>query len=123
MRIIKTKKFAKWAEKNVITDESLKNAAKEVSLDIYEANYGGGVIKKRIANKGRGKSGSVRTIIAFKKGGHCYFMFGFEKNEQDNISYAEEKSLKLIAKALLSYNDKEIKCFILDGSLIEVENE
>jgi hypothetical protein len=57
MKIIKTKFFTKWSIKNDISDESLIKAAQEIVEDNDEANYGGGIIKKRIANKGRGKSG------------------------------------------------------------------
>lgn len=123
MKIIKTRKFAKWAQKNDLTDESIKNAAEEIAHDIFETAYGGGIIKKRISNKGRGKSGSTRTIVAFKKGKHCYFVFGFEKNDKDNITLNEEKALKLIAKSLLAYTDDELEKFVLEGSLIEVKNE
>ena len=104
MRVIKTKKFAKWAEKCDLSDEALGEAAREIAINIYEANYGSGIIKKRIANKGRGKSGSTRTIVAFKKGNNCYFMFGFEKDEKDNITKNEEKALKLV-QALIAYAD------------------
>lgn len=123
MKIIKTKKFSKWAERSKIDDDSLIEAAKEIRANIYEANYGGGIIKKRIANRGRGKSGSARTIVVFKKGNHCYFVYGFEKNEKDNITLNEEKALKLVAKSLLSYRDVELSCYIKEGSLIEVEYE
>lgn len=123
MKIIKTKKFSKWAERSKIDDDSLVEAAKEIRTNSYEANYGGGVVKKRIANRGRGKSGSARTIVAFKKGNHCYFVYGFEKNEKDNITLNEEKALKLVAKALLSYTDIELNHYIKEGSLIEVEYE
>ena len=123
MKIIKPKKFSKWAERSKIDDDSLVEAAKEIRTNIYEANYGGGVVKKRIANMGRGKSSSARTIVAFKKGNHCYFVYGFEKNEKDNITLNEEKALKLVAKALLSYTDIELNHYIKEGSLIEVEYE
>lgn len=123
MKIIKTKLFAKWAIKNQVSDESLNIAAKEISIEIYEANYGGGVIKKCIANKGRGKSGSTRTIVAFKKGKHCFFVLGFEKNAKSNISSNEEKAFKIIAKSLLAYSDVEINRLIQEGALVEIENE
>lgn len=89
MKTVKTKLFAKWAIKNDVSDQSLLNAAKEIVTKNYEANYGGGVIKKRIANKGRGKSSSVRTIVAFKSGNNCFFVFGFEKNSKSNLSQNE----------------------------------
>lgn len=123
MKIIKTKLFAKWAIKNAIDDRLLINAAIEIAIDVYEANYGGGVIKKRVATKGRGKSGSARTIVAFKKGNHCFYVYGFEKNTKSTISANEEKAIKIVAKALLAYSDAELNKLIHEGSLIEVKNE
>jgi len=49
-----------------------------------------------VANKGRGKSGSTRTIVAIQKGKHCFFVFGFEKNAKSNISQMKKKLLKLL---------------------------
>lgn len=123
MKIIKTKLFTKWAIKNRVNDEMLMAAAKEVSMGIYEANYGGGIIKKRIANKGRGKSSGTRTIVAFKKGRNCCFVFGFEKNVKSNITLNEEKAFKIISKSLLAYSDFEINELIKAGALVEVKNE
>ena len=123
MKLIKTKLFSKWASKNEVLDESLSNAAQEIIEGNYEANYGNGVIKKRIANKGRGKSGSVRTIVAYKSGKNCFFVYGFEKNAKSNISQDEEKAIKLIAKSLFAYSDDEIIRLIRNGALIEVSHE
>ncbi len=123
MKIIKTKLFSKWANKNDVSDQSLLDAAKEIEIDRYDANYGGGVIKKRVASKWRGKSSSVRTIVAFKKGSNCFFIYGFEKSEKSNISTTEEKAFKIIAKALLTYSTSELATKIADSALIEVEYE
>ena len=123
MKTIKTKLFSKWANKNEVSDESLLLAAKEISDSNYEANYGGGVIKKRIANKRRGKSGSVRTIVAFKNGKNCFFVYGFEKNAKSNIDPNEEKAIKILATSLFAYSDENIMLLIKDGKLIEVNNE
>lgn len=123
MKIIKTKIFAKWADKNKISEQSLVIAANEIALDLYEANYGSGILKKRVANKGRGKSSSTRTIVAFKKGKNCFFIYGFEKNEKSNISSNEEKAFKIIAKSLLNYSDLELNQLIKDGILLEINNE
>jgi len=125
MRVFKTKWFSKWASKNDVSDQSLVEAAFEVKENRYEANYGHGLIKKRVANKNRGKSGSTRTILAFKKGTDCFFIYGFEKSEKENISTNEEKALKIIANELLTYSDSErkIKELLSDKSLIEVRYE
>ena len=99
------------------------NAAKEIAAENYEANYGGGVIKKRIANKGRGKSGSVRTIVAFKRGKNCFFVYGFEKSEKSTISPNEEKAMKVVATSLFAYSDDDLIRLIKNGGLIEVSDE
>ena len=123
MKIIKTKIFAKWADKNKVSEQSLVIAANEIALELYEANYGGGLLKKRVANKGRGKSSSTRTIVALKKGKNCFFIYGFEKNEKSNISLNEEKAFKIIAKSLLNYSDLELNQLIKDEILLEINNE
>lgn len=123
MRIIKTKIFSKWARKHQVTDKLLSSAAKEISGGHFEANYGSGVIKKRIATKDRGKSASVRTMVAIKKETHCFFVYGFEKNQKSNITQEEEKAIKIVAKALFGYSDDELNKFIADGVLMEIDDE
>lgn len=123
MKTIKTKFFAKWPNKNDVSDKSLWDAAIEIVSGSYEANYGGGVIKKRVANKGRGKNSSVRTIVAFKSGKDCFFIYRFEKSAKSNISQNEEKALKVISASLLAYSADEIVRLIKSGSLIEVSDE
>ena len=45
----------------------------EVAHRSADADLGGGVFKQRVARKGEGKSGGLRTII-FKAGGHTFFV-------------------------------------------------
>ncbi|WP_259404463.1 type II toxin-antitoxin system RelE/ParE family toxin [Pseudoalteromonas sp. SG45-1] len=49
-------------------------------------------------------------------------MFGFSKNQRDNIDKKELKALKLMAKELLSYSQQQLKIAINEGELIEVKN-
>ena len=123
MKIIKTKRFAKWANKNDIDDKSLYKAAKEIISGFFEVSYGGGVIKKRVSNKGRGKSGSVRTVVAHKCGTNCFFIYGFEKSAKSNISANEEKAMKIIGSNLIAHTDNEIIKLMKNGALIEVKDE
>ena len=80
-------------------------------------------MKLRIPSQGRGKSGGFRVIVVFKKGSHCFFIYGFLKNEKDNISSTEEKALKITARELLQFSDNELYKRIQKGSLLEVNNE
>jgi hypothetical protein len=101
MRIFKSKWFNKWADKEGLTDEALVVAVTEMEDGLIDADLGGHVYKKRAAIEGQGKSGGLRTILAFKVGNKSFFMFGFAKNKQGNINKKELKSLKLMAKILL----------------------
>ncbi len=67
MNELMTKEFLTWVSKQDIHDKELLNALKELEADSFEANLGGHIYKKRIRFKGKGKSGSGRTIICYKK--------------------------------------------------------
>ena len=123
MRIFKSKWFNKWAEKERLSDEALKKAVKEMGKGLIDAELGGHVYKKRAAIEGQGKSGGLRTILAFKIDHKAFFMFGFPKNQRANISDKELKVLKRMAKELLNYSDLTLKKALNAGSLIEVNND
>ena len=123
MHIFKSKWFHKWAEKERLTDESLRKVIEEMERGLIDADLGGHVYKKRAAIEGQGKSGSLRTILAFKIGNKAFFMFGFPKNKRANISEKELKALKLMAKELLNYSDAALSKAVKAGGLIEVKND
>lgn len=52
MRIFKNKAFHRWLKEVGLSDNQLKNAAKEISNGLYEAHLGGNVFKKRVALDG-----------------------------------------------------------------------
>ncbi|MDF1594249.1 MAG: type II toxin-antitoxin system RelE/ParE family toxin [Desulfobacterales bacterium] len=88
-----------------------------------EADLGGGIVKKRIAFPGRGKRGSTRTLLATNRDDRWFFVFGFEKNERENISEIELVTLKKLAKDLLGLTATQIAAAIEEGSLVEVKHE
>lgn len=73
MAIYKTKMFKNSAKKIRLSDFELFNAAMDVFAGRYEADLGGGVIKKRLPRQGKGKSGGIRTVIFYKQGRHLFF--------------------------------------------------
>jgi hypothetical protein len=118
-----TKDFARFARKAGLADSQLVQAALDVTEGRYDADLGGGVFKQRIAREGRGKSGGFRTIILFKIGRHCFFAFGFAKNNKANVSAKELKALKHLADLLLGYSDVEIQTAETAGELIKVVSD
>lgn len=123
MRIFLTKEFNNWAQGANLTEELLRDAVSEIEKGLVDADLGGHLLKKRIATKGRGKSGSVRTLLAFSKGKRTFFMLGFEKSERDNISPKEKKALQLLGKSLLSFSDEELKPRLKSRAIIEIRKE
>ena len=85
-----------------------------------DADLGGHVIKQRVARPGQGKSGGYRVIIAFQTRERAVFIYGFAKNEKDNIASDELETLKEIAAAWLEADERKIKAALADGLLTEI---
>jgi hypothetical protein len=122
MHVYKSKWFSKWADKEDLTDRDLSSAVQEMAIGLIDADLGGHVMKKRVALQGQGKSGGARTLLAFKLGDKAFFIFGFAKNQQDNISPKELKALKVLAKQVLSYTSAQLKVALNAGEFIEVKH-
>jgi len=119
-RIFKTRYFARWTRKTGITDKALCAAVSEMESGLIDANLGGGVVKKRVALPGRGKSGSARTLVATNKDNRWFFVFGFEKNERANISKKELEALQNIATDLLKLNSNQLDAHVDNEALQEI---
>ncbi len=121
MHVYKSKWFSKWSDKEDLTDRDLALAVQEMASGLIDADLGGHVMKKRVALQGQGKSGGARTLLAFKLGDKAFFIFGFAKNQQDNISPKELKALKALAKQILNYTSAQLKVALNTGEFIEVK--
>ena len=106
-----------------MADLALCRAVDEMKAGLVDADLGGGVFKKRVALPGRGKSGSVRTLLATNRDDRWFFVLGFEKNERANITDRELIGLRIIADDLLSMTEKQMQAAFKDGSLVEVKDE
>lgn len=122
-RVFKTCHFTRWMRKAPLTDEALCTAVSEMNAGLIDADLGGGVVKKRVALPGRGKSGSARTLVATNKGNRWFFIFGFEKNERANINKKELEALQDIASDLLRLNSKQLDAHIDIEAIQEICHE
>ena len=120
MSAFMSKPFSKWAASEGIGNDDLRCALTEIVDGLIDAELGGGVIKKRVGVANRGKSSGARTILAYKSGKHTFFMFGFLKNQTDNITAQELKTLKAMAKEFFSYDQSDISKLTASGQLIEI---
>jgi len=123
MRIFKNKWFAKFARKENISDKSLMQAVREIEAEKINADYGGGLIKQRIARPYEGKSGGYRSILLYKRGDKAFFVYGFAKSERDNIDDIEVREYKELAKIVFAFTDEEIAKLIKDGVWQELKTD
>lgn len=120
MKRLKTRHFNKWARKSNITDSDLLKASLELERGTYSANLGGNVFKIRIARESQGKSSGYRTILAYSKNSRVVFIYGFAKNERDNISKSELEAFKKLSDDYLSLNPTRIEQAEQAGILISL---
>ena len=120
MRVFINTWFGRYAKREKISSKKLIKAIEGAEKGIVDVDLGGNVIKQRIARSGQGKSGGYRTIIVFKKNDKAFFLFGFAKNDRENIAKNELIFFKETAKGLLALSDEQIDKLIEAGALTEI---
>jgi hypothetical protein len=119
-RVFKTRHFARWMRKTDLSDSALWSAVMEMEQGLIDADLGGGVVKKRVAFPGRGKSGGARTLVATNKGSRWFFVYGFEKSVRSSISDKELEALQEIAGDLLKLTATQLDSAVADKTLEEI---
>ncbi len=119
MRIFKIKALARFTKREAISDESLVAAIENARRGLVDADLGGG--KQRVARPGQGKRGGFRMLIAFRSD-RAIFLFGFAKNERDNIDGKQLMTLREIVASWFAADGKKIAQALKDGLLIEVKH-
>jgi hypothetical protein len=120
VRVFKTRTLAKFTQRNRISDTSLVAVVERGVRGLIDAELGGHIIKQRVARPGEGKRGGFRLLIGFGPQ-RSIFLFGFAKNERENIADAELKTLREIAATFLRASEDTIAQAVKDGTLVEVQ--
>jgi len=103
-----------------LSDDALCVAIEEMARGLVDADIGGHVLKKRVAISGQGKRGGVRTLVATRWARRWFFVYGFRKNERENVTEAELKALRELAKELLSLDDQSLIRALVAGEIVEI---
>nr|WP_298057366.1 type II toxin-antitoxin system RelE/ParE family toxin [uncultured Halomonas sp.] len=122
MRIFKNAWFERFARKQQIDDSALSEAIERAERGLIDADLGGGVIKQRVARPGQGKSGGYRTIILYRHESRAFFVYGFAKSQQENISNEEAAAFKQAAQHILSLSDAHLTAMIEKGQFSEIHD-
>ncbi len=123
MRIFKNAWFCRFSRREKIKDAALRLAIARAERGVIDADLGGGVIKQRLARPGQGKSGGYRSIILYRKGERAFFVYGFAKNDRDNVEPYEVAEFKKAAKALFALSAADIEALLNTETLTEVRDE
>lgn len=122
MPIYKTKAFARITRRARITDANLREAIERADKGLVDADLGGGLIKQRVARPGQGRSGGYRMIVVFRAGDLAVFIYGFAKNERDNIEDDELETMREIAATWLAAAPVDLQRAVAEGVLLEVQD-
>lgn len=123
MRVFKNVWFAQFARKQRISDDVLIEAVSRAERGLVDADLGGGVVKQRIARPGQGKSGGYRSIILYLRNERAFFVYGFAKNDRDNIDDNEAAQFKGMAKHVLTLSDEHMAEALKAGIFVEIQND
>lgn len=121
MRVFKNKWFDKFCKKNRINDEDLFQIIKDIKKGKIDADYGGGLIKQRLARNNQGKSGGYRCIILYRFKEKLFFVYGFAKKDRENLDSQEEMAFKDLAKEMFNLSDIDLNKLAEKKILIEVD--
>ena len=120
VRTFKTKPFARFANREGISDAALCETVGRAGRGQIDADLGGGVIKQRIARKGRGRSGGFRTIVLFRRGERSFFVYGFAKSGRANLRWDELKAFRLLADTMLGMDEAGLEAVLANETITEV---
>jgi hypothetical protein len=123
VRIFKNAWFERFARRQQIQDAALRDAVHRAERGLVDADLGGGVIKQRVARRGEGRSGGYRTLILYRKAHRAFFVYGFAKSQQANISDEEQAAFKKAARHVLELTDQQLATLIRNGQFSEVDDD
>ena len=118
---LKTKWLSKWANKNRVCDKSLLEAIDNLENNLSAVSLGGGLFKVRVATNSSGKSGGIRTLIVYKQNDRAVFVYGFAKNEKDNLTKSELMAFKALSKDILKQSKNDLEMAIKNNIFIPIK--
>lgn len=119
MRVFKTRTLAKFTRQHGVSDASLATAVERATRGLIDADLGGHIIKQRVARPGQGRRGGFRVLIGIRSD-RAVFLFGFAKNERENIDTDQLKTLREIVTFWFAADEAKITQALKDGILTEV---
>lgn len=123
MKKLSTKWFRKWAKNTNLSNETLLKAIINLEAGLSSSGLGNHLYKVRIKREHSGKSSGFRTIIVYKENDRAIFLYGFGKNEKENIDKVELHYFKKLGNDLLGLTANQLKKYVVQKILFDLEVE
>ncbi len=81
------------------------------------------MIKQRVARKGQGKRDGYRMLVFYRTETRTIFVYGFAKNDRDNIDDDELKAFRKAAGEALAFSADVVSDLVARGSWQEVDDD
>jgi len=88
---------------------------------LSSSDLGNHLFKIRVKKPNSGKSSGFRTIVVYRENDRAIFLYGFGKNERDNISTSELQHFKKLGNDLLALDKDKFKYFIDEKILFDIK--
>jgi len=121
MKTLTTKWFKKWTKKSKLKNQNLLDTISNLQDGLSSSDLGSNLFKVRVKREHGGKSSGFRTIVIYKKDDRAIFLYGFGKNEKDNINKTELLYFKKLGNDLLDLSLEQIEELIEKKSLFDIE--
>ena len=123
MKRLSTKWFKKWSKKVKLENDDLLGTISDLEDGLSTTDLGGHLFKVRVKRENSGKSSGFRTIIVYQENEKAIFLYGFGKNEKENIDKSELQYLKKLGSDLLALNSEQLEESIGQKILYDLEEE
>ena len=121
LQTFKTRAFARFTDREGLEDAALCEAIHRAWKGLVEADLASGIITRRIARRGSGRSGGFRTIVLFRRGELAFFVYGFTKSGRENLRRDELAAYRLLADEYLSLDAAGLVAARATEAIIEVK--
>ncbi|HYA16337.1 MAG TPA: type II toxin-antitoxin system RelE/ParE family toxin [Bryobacteraceae bacterium] len=122
MRVFISRWFHRFARREGISDEALREAIARAEQGQTDAPLGGEVIKQRIGRPGQSRSKGYRAIVFFRRGERAFFIYGFSKSARANIDARETREFREAARHVLALTEGQLAELLRRGDFIEVSD-
>jgi hypothetical protein len=120
MRVFINRPFQRFMRQEGLSDQAVNAAVARAERGLIDADLGGGVIKQRIPRRNEGRSGGFRAVVIFRSNLRSFFVHGFAKKDQENISQGELEDFRELGLILLGCSDEELMRLVDQEKLREV---